>query len=888
MNKIYRTAWSPARGAWVVAAETARTRAKGGTAPRRRVPVPAYLVASLLPLSGMNSALAVDLHVGTNGGDGFINPGSRGMPGSQNISIDTTVDFVFVGGNGGRGGLIISTGGAGGAGTLNIQSGTAQTSDVSVGGNGGNGWNDPGGAGGAGTLNIQGGTAQMGDVSIGGNGGDGHSGGGPGHGGHGGAGTLDIQGGTVQMGAVSLGGNAGVGHTDLSISAWSGNGGAGTLNIRGGTVQMGAVSLGGNADLGSIVSLGGDGGAGTANLSGGSISVIGNLTINVNGTVNFGWDGSASTAGLGITQSPTALINNGTLNFRQTDSLTLDSSISGAGSLTQNGAGTTILTGNSNTFSGTTLVNAGRLAVNGSIASSAVTVNAGGTLGGSGTVGDTTIASGGRLAPGNSIGTLTVAGNLTLNATSVYEIEFDLAGTASDLTHATGTATLAGTVTVKHIGGNGTYKPFNRYTILTADGGLIGTFDAVSSNYVFLDPSLEYNANNVRLTLLRNNIAFASVAQTANQRATAQGLESLDQGNALYDTIVTLNDAAARHSFDLLSGEVHPSSTAALQSVATLAQRLSFNHLRANLSAPLQAGAPIAQADDAPIPASALPQPDVLPLWVEVVGNWQRLESDGNAASVDQDTGGLFVGGDHRLANGWHAGGAFGYTDSRIRVDDRAAKTDADSYSLALYGGKAFAQQQGTLNVMLGGAYTWHSIDSRRDVSVGGANQHLTADYDAHTTQLFTELGYAFPVTTKNTLEPFAGLAWSQTRTESFDEKGGSAALGARSNNNELTTTTLGLRGKQALKLGAREASLGGTLGWRHAEGDIRARSSFAFDGGERFTVAGVPVARDAALVEIGAQVMLTRNAALGLNYSGQFGAGNRDHSGRVSLRWRF
>jgi outer membrane autotransporter protein len=287
------------------------------------------------------------------------------------------------------------------------------------------------------------------------------------------------------------------------------------------------------------------------------------------------------------------------------------------------------------------------------------------------------------------------------------------------------------------------------------------------------------------------------------------------------------------------------------------------------------------------VPASALPQPQILPLWVEVVGNWQRLESDGNAASVDQDTGGLFVGGDHRLDNGWHLGAAFGYTDGRIRVDDRDAKADADSYSVSLYGGKTFAQRDGTFTLMFGGAYTWHGIDSERDVSVGGANQHLTADYDAHTTQFFTELGYAFPVTAKSTLEPFAGIAWSQTRAESFDEKGGSAALSAGTNTNDLATTTLGVRGKHQLKFGAREASLGTTLGWRHAEGDIRARSSFAFDGGERFTVAGVPVARDAALVEAGARVRLSRNAALGLDYSGQFGEGNRDHSGRISLLWR-
>ena len=74
-------------------------------------------------------------------------------------------------------------------------------------------------------------------------------------------------------------------------------------------------------------------------------------------------------------------------------------------------------------FTGNTTVNAGTLAVNGSIASSALTtVNAGGTLGGNGTVGNTTI-NGGTLSPGNSIGTLTVQGNLVLTAAASYMVE---------------------------------------------------------------------------------------------------------------------------------------------------------------------------------------------------------------------------------------------------------------------------------------------------------------------------------------------------------------------------------------------------------------------------------------------------------------------------------
>ena len=107
--------------------------------------------------------------------------------------------------------------------------------------------------------------------------------------------------------------------------------------------------------------------------------------------------------------------------------------------------------------------------MNGSIASSALTVNAGGTIGGNGTIGNTTI-NGGTLSPGNSIGTLTVQGNLVLTSAAAYLVE--VSPTNADRTNVTGTASLAGTV--QAVFGPG--SSFARtYTILSAAGGLGGT-----------------------------------------------------------------------------------------------------------------------------------------------------------------------------------------------------------------------------------------------------------------------------------------------------------------------------------------------------------------------------------------------------------------------------
>src|SRR5690606_7691582 len=156
----------------------------------------------------------------------------------------------------------------------------------------------------------------------------------------------------------------------------------------------------------------------------------------------------------------------------------------------------------------------GTLSVNGSIANSAVTVNSGGTLGGSGTVGSTSITSGGLLAPGNSIGTLTVNGNLNFAAGSIYRAEVDAVGN-NDRINVTGTATLnGGTVDVQ--AGAGTYAANTTYTLLNAAGGRTGNFSGVTSNLAFLTPTLAYDANNVFLSLARNDTSFSAVAITPN------------------------------------------------------------------------------------------------------------------------------------------------------------------------------------------------------------------------------------------------------------------------------------------------------------------------------------------------------------------------------------
>ncbi|HGE8363097.1 TPA: S8 family serine peptidase, partial [Serratia marcescens] len=217
--------------------------------------------------------------------------------------------------------------------------------------------------------------------------------------------------------------------------------------------------------------------------------------------------------------------------------------ISGHGGLTKQGIGTLVLTGN-NTYAGPTLVNQGRLAINGSVTSD-VSVQNGGIVGGSGTVGSLTARRGGTVAPGNSIGTLNVAGNVSFEPGSRYAVEVGPNG-QSDRIQSSGSATIGGgevAVTLENSSNLLTQSEVRsllgqQYTILTAQQGVSGQFDAVAPNYLFLGTGLSYQPNGVTLSVGRNGTSFASVAQTANERAVAAAADALAAGNPVYESIL--------------------------------------------------------------------------------------------------------------------------------------------------------------------------------------------------------------------------------------------------------------------------------------------------------------------------------------------------------------
>ncbi|WP_146226042.1 autotransporter domain-containing protein [Phyllobacterium leguminum] len=553
--------------------------------------------------------------------------------------------------------------------------------------------------------------------------------------------------------------------------------------------------------------------------------------------------------------------------------------ISGKGTLEKRGAGTLNLMA-ANSYTGGTIVTAGtlRAGVAGAFVDNTAYAANGGVLDLNGfdltmsflTGAGGTVRTGGAaldigtLAPGgDGIGTLTIDGDLTLKAGSTYLADIAPDG-KSDKVAVTGKAALeGGNVYISKLAG--TYMPGQRYTILTADGGITGTFGNLSQNMPFVDLGLTYDPRNVYLDIARNDVAFAGVGETRNQKATAAAIEALGAGNKVFDTVVLQDsEADARMAFDQLSGEIHASAKTALINDSRLIRDAVNDRLRAAFDDVAASDVPVMSfgPDAKPLVKGDAP---TMAAWGKAFGTWSETEGDGNAASLDQSTGGFVTGFDAAVAGDWRLGAMAGY--SRTSFDAKGSG-NSDNYHAGVYGGAKFD----ALSFRSGLAYSWHTIETSRSVAFPGFEDKLKADYDAGTFQAFGELGYRIDME-RFAFEPFANLAHVRLKTDGFSEKGGAAALTAESETTGTTFTTLGLRASAPFTLGTVDAEARGTMGWQHAYGDTAPVSTLAFDGGNAFTIAGAPLAEDTGLVEAGFDVKLSKRTTLGMSYTGQFGS---------------
>jgi outer membrane autotransporter protein len=220
-----------------------------------------------------------------------------------------------------------------------------------------------------------------------------------------------------------------------------------------------------------------------------------------------------------------------------------------------------------------------------------------------------------------------------------------------------------------------------------------------------------------------------------------------------------------------------------------------------------------------------------------------------------------------------------------VSVADRTSSAGVDSVHVAAYAGAKIADW----NLRTGAAFARHDIDTSRTIIFPGFFETARASYHGATSQVFGELGRGM-AWGNVAVEPFAGLAWVHLETNGFGEAGGLAALNGASNSEGVGYSSLGVRFATSTMLSNGTAVIPrASIAWQHAFGDVTPAAALAFQStGAAFGITGVPLARDAALVETGVDFKVTPLMTVAIAYSGQLASDVQDHAvkGRFTLKF--
>ena len=226
-----------------------------------------------------------------------------------------------------------------------------------------------------------------------------------------------------------------------------------------------------------------------------------------------------------------------------------------------------------------------------------------------------------------------------------------------------------------------------------------------------------------------------------------------------------------------------------------------------------------------------------------------------------------------------------GYTRSDLNVAARSSSAGIDSVQFGGYAGGRF----GALDVRGGASYSYDSIDTSRTIAFPGFSDQTKAHFHGDVGQAFGEIGHGMALG-HVAFEPFAGLAYVHLRDGSFLESGGVAALSGSRASENIGYSSLGLRAATAMPLANGTVLVPrGSVQWQYAFGDVTTVSALAFQStGAGFTAAGIPIARNSALVEGGFDWRFSPWAKLGAFYQGELAAHAQSHAFKGAFTWDF
>jgi autotransporter-associated beta strand protein len=719
-----------------------------------------------------------------------------------------------------------------------------------------------------------------------------------------GAGAITLNGGGLQWATGST--------TDISARLAAFGAGGASFDTNGNNVTL-ASTLAGTGGLtklgqGALTLFGANSYSGGTTLTAGTLQLSGGGTLGAASGTTTVSGGTLDLGGTTQAQSAVALgggtIQNGNLNTAITSTGGTINGLGGSASLTTT-SGITLVTG-TNTYSGATTVDGGVLDVVGTI--SDPTVNAGGELTGTGTVAATQVNAGGIFAPGDgSAGTsMTIAGNLAFASGAIYLVQVN-PSTASFAT-VTGTATLGG-ATVNAVFANGSYVS-KTYTILTASGGVSGTFASTVVNTNLpanFHTSLSYDANDAYLNLALNYTPGSSAPNFAsglsgNQQAVANALVNSFNANGGIPLVYgALNGAGlTQASGELGSSSQQTTFNAMGQFMGLLTDPFMQRNGGAGASNGVtgfaednQSSAYAARngADAFAMLTKAAPAPFVQRWSVWAAGFGGSQSTDGNAVVGSNNTTssvyGTAVGADYLFSPNTLAGFSLAGGGTSFSVNGLGSGR-SDLFQAGAY----VRHTSGPAYISAALAYGWQDITTDRIVMAAGID-HLRAEFDANAWSGRVEGGYRFvaPWSGGIGLTPYAAAQFTTFDLPAYAEQviSGSPAFALSYAGKTVTDsrTELGIRSDKSFTLATAVLTLRSRFAWAHDyDPDRSVAATFQALPGASFVVNGAAQASESALTTASVEMKWLNGWSAVATFEGEFSSVTASYAGKGVLRY--
>lgn len=518
----------------------------------------------------------------------------------------------------------------------------------------------------------------------------------------------------------------------------------------------------------------------------------------------------------------------------------------------------------------------------------------------------------GLLEVGPEMGAPSIAKDFKLSqgATLVYGV--DAQGGSATITVG-GIATLDN-ATLKINAAPGEYVGTSEHTVIEASR-VEGEFGQVINDLAFMTATPNYLGTQVNLTYARNDVPLEALATSDNARNFAAHIEEPQPVKPAAPPAVEAPTVARPPATETNivvppvkpaepAGTVHVAQTPAAPSPAdkpAAKPNAAINALlgtnvftaadaidqltgydTANLAnATLSSSVPISTGM---LSAMGRRHPESAPVdgqvWVQAIGNSGVVGRQWGSDALKHSTTGLMLGTDWAVSPEWRLGVIGSKTQTRL--DGYRFDGGLNSWYLGAYA----LRQDGPLALRLGAVYGDHDGSTKRHVAFNGFSDRLKGRYDAHTQQVFGQMGYRFDVAHVE-VEPYAHLGYQRYQRDRYREKGGDAALNIHGQTQDAYSSNLGLRLARPFAL---DRGMQWTprlnVGWKHLYGDVTGRSRQGLvSGGSTYRVEGTELDRDSLLVEAGLDLAVSPWHTLGLGYSGETGNDNRNQA--LMGHWR-